>query len=152
MGCIILCHQCEWAYYLGNKIVMIDGLQLHFPDHRMEKHGWSEISWSLIPNTGPSSAKSKSIPTFGACLVTNRVISLKRSYARWAKRLATLLPGDPRAEDYGLGRFSPYKLHQRCVPRMRVGRVLLAVDTAHLNTRCRPLCSTAGSLLTAQQG
>jgi 2-polyprenyl-6-methoxyphenol hydroxylase-like FAD-dependent oxidoreductase len=54
---------------------------------------------------------------------------------RNAQRFAEILPGNPKPEDYKIANISPYKLHQRCVPSMRVGRVLLAADAAHL---CNP--------------
>ncbi len=42
--------------------------------------------------------------------------------------LRAILPG---GGPYELERFAGYRLHQRCAPRMRVGRVLLAGDAAH---------------------
>lgn len=57
---------------------------------------------------------------------------LKRQPMRYEK----ILPGNPKPGDYRLANASPYKLHQRCVDKMRVGRFLLAADAAHL---CNPL-------------
>lgn len=37
--------------------------------------------------------------------------------------------------------FSPYKIHQRLAEHLRVGRVLLAADAAHL---CNPLYVRSG--------
>jgi 2-polyprenyl-6-methoxyphenol hydroxylase-like FAD-dependent oxidoreductase len=51
------------------------------------------------------------------------------------KRYATLLPGNPKPEDFTLVDFSFYSQHQRCAEKLRVGRVLLAADAAHL---CNP--------------
>ena len=50
-------------------------------------------------------------------------------------RYATLLPGNPKPEDFTLVDFSFYNQHQRCAEKFRVGRVLLAADAAHL---CNP--------------
>ena len=55
--------------------------------------------------------------------------------ARQPARFATFLPGNPTPDKYKLVNFSPYKVHQRCVDRMRVGRIALAADAAHL---CNP--------------
>ncbi|CAG8972461.1 hypothetical protein HYALB_00001150 [Hymenoscyphus albidus] len=55
--------------------------------------------------------------------------------ARLPMRYEQILPGKPKPGDYRLTNASPYKLHQRCVPKMRVGRILLAADAAHL---CNP--------------
>ena len=46
-----------------------------------------------------------------------------------------LLPGHPKPGDYTLTNISPYRLHQRCAERFRVGRICLAGDAAHL---CNP--------------
>ena len=52
---------------------------------------------------------------------------------RMPAKLQQILPGNPGPEEYKIERFSPYTLHQRCVEHMRVGRILLAGDAAHLN-------------------
>lgn len=46
-----------------------------------------------------------------------------------------MLPGHPKPDQYNLVTISPYKMHQRCAPSFRVGRILLAADAAHL---CNP--------------
>lgn len=46
-----------------------------------------------------------------------------------------ILPGHPKPHEYKLLSMAPYKMHQRCAPSYRVGRVLLAADAAHL---CNP--------------
>jgi 2-polyprenyl-6-methoxyphenol hydroxylase-like FAD-dependent oxidoreductase len=46
-----------------------------------------------------------------------------------------ILPGNPKPGDYKLVNISPYRTHQRCSERFRVGRILLAADAAHL---CNP--------------
>jgi 2-polyprenyl-6-methoxyphenol hydroxylase-like FAD-dependent oxidoreductase len=47
----------------------------------------------------------------------------------------TILPGHPKPGEYKLVSMAPYKMHQRCAPSFRVGRVLLAADAAHV---CNP--------------
>lgn len=54
---------------------------------------------------------------------------------------AAALPGEKR---YELVQFSPYRMHQRCVDRMRVGRVLLAGDAAHITNPTGGLGLTCG--------
>jgi 2-polyprenyl-6-methoxyphenol hydroxylase-like FAD-dependent oxidoreductase len=46
-----------------------------------------------------------------------------------------MLPGNPKPGEYKLTNISPYKVHQRCAEKFRVGRFLLAADAAHL---CNP--------------
>lgn len=41
-----------------------------------------------------------------------------------------IFPG-PRPLEYNLVAMSPYRVHQRCADRFRIGRVLLAGDAAH---------------------
>ncbi|KAK0610936.1 hypothetical protein B0T14DRAFT_487458 [Immersiella caudata] len=55
--------------------------------------------------------------------------------ARQPEKFRAILPGNPTPDQYKLVNFSPYKVHQRCVDKMRVGRFLLAADAAHL---CNP--------------
>lgn len=46
-----------------------------------------------------------------------------------------ILPGHPKPGDYTLTNINPYRLHQRCAEKFRVGRICLAADAAHL---CNP--------------
>lgn len=46
------------------------------------------------------------------------------------------VPGAPEPDEYTITNFSPYKIHQRCAEKFRVGRFCLAADAAHL---CNPL-------------
>ncbi|CAK7239191.1 MAG: hypothetical protein STHCBS139747_000620 [Sporothrix thermara] len=54
---------------------------------------------------------------------------------RQPQKFELMLPGHPKPSEYRVVNFSPYKMHQRCAPKFRVGRVLLAADAAHL---CNP--------------
>src|SRR5271170_5783121 len=46
-----------------------------------------------------------------------------------------MLPGHPKPGDYKLTNCMPYKIHQRCADKFRVGNFLIAADAAHL---CNP--------------
>jgi len=46
-----------------------------------------------------------------------------------------LLPGHPKPGDYKLLSVGPCRIHQRCAPKLRVGRIMPAADAAHL---CNP--------------
>ncbi|KAG9586560.1 FAD/NAD(P)-binding domain-containing protein, partial [Aureobasidium melanogenum] len=54
---------------------------------------------------------------------------------RQPKKFETILPGNPKPDDYKMVNFSPYRMHQRVAEKFRVGRVMLAADAAHL---CNP--------------
>lgn len=56
---------------------------------------------------------------------------------RQPMRFQEILPGNPIPSEYYVTNVSPYRMHQRCAPSFRVGRVLLAADAAHT---CNPLC------------
>jgi 2-polyprenyl-6-methoxyphenol hydroxylase-like FAD-dependent oxidoreductase len=55
--------------------------------------------------------------------------------ARQPMKYEAMLPGNPKPGDYELKNISPYKVHQRCAEKFRVGRFLLVADAAHL---CNP--------------
>ncbi|HEY6815221.1 MAG TPA: FAD-dependent oxidoreductase [Croceibacterium sp.] len=61
---------------------------------------------------------------------------------RLPERFAAILP-DPSIP-YRIDNFSPYRVHQRCAPSFRVGRVLLAGDAAHACNPCGGLGLTGG--------
>jgi 2-polyprenyl-6-methoxyphenol hydroxylase-like FAD-dependent oxidoreductase len=61
---------------------------------------------------------------------------------RLPERFAAILP-DPQVP-YRIDNFSPYSVHQRCAPKFRVGRVLLAGDAAHACNPCGGLGLTGG--------
>lgn len=63
-------------------------------------------------------------------------LSREELLARQPDKFRTFLPGHPEPESYKVVNFSPYKIHQRCAPSLRVGRIVLAADAAHL---CNPL-------------
>jgi 2-polyprenyl-6-methoxyphenol hydroxylase-like FAD-dependent oxidoreductase len=69
--------------------------------------------------------------TYGDTPGLTREEYLARQPAIWEK----ILPGHPKPDEYKIVNFSPYRMHQRCAPKFRVGRVLLAADAAHL---CNP--------------
>ena len=54
---------------------------------------------------------------------------------RQPMKFEQMLPGHPKPGDYNVVSKSPYKVHQRCCESMRVNRIMLAADAAHL---CNP--------------
>jgi hypothetical protein len=79
------------------------------------------------------------IQTDGLCRVTYGEVgglSYEELKERQPGKFQAFLPGNPTTDKYELVNFSPYRVHQRCVDKMRVGRFLLAADAAHL---CNPL-------------
>ena len=62
-------------------------------------------------------------------------LSTEQLRERQPGKFQAFLPGNPTPDRYNIVNFSPYRVHQRCVDRMKVGRFLLAADAAHL---CNP--------------
>lgn len=60
---------------------------------------------------------------------------------RIPRRYAAILPG---SEPYEIVSARPYRVHERCAPTFRVGRVLLAGDAAHVCNPCGGLGLTTG--------
>ena len=60
---------------------------------------------------------------------------------RQPMKFKEFLPGHPDPDQYKIVNFSPYKIHQRLAPSMRVGRFCLAADAAHCKSAryCRNL-------------
>ena len=54
---------------------------------------------------------------------------------RQPRKYEIMLPGKPKPGDYRMTNINPYRIHQRCAEKFRVGRVCLAADAAHL---CNP--------------
>jgi 2-polyprenyl-6-methoxyphenol hydroxylase-like FAD-dependent oxidoreductase len=51
------------------------------------------------------------------------------------KAFKKLLPGAPDPGDYTIAQTDQFRIHNRCVNKMRVGRIFLAADAAHV---CNP--------------
>lgn len=118
-------------------MVEAETYQLQFPDGRMEKYGWGDISWVIDPDLWCVVAKIEVNPdVWRVSYGEPGHLDEKELRERMPEKLAKILPGNPSESDYVLGRFSPYKVQQRCAEKMRVGRVLLAGDAAHL---CNPM-------------
>lgn len=61
---------------------------------------------------------------------------------RLPERFAQILPD--ASQPYRIVNFSPYRVHERCAPSFRVGRVVLAGDAAHACNPCGGLGLTTG--------
>lgn len=58
-------------------------------------------------------------------------LTLEELKERQPMKFKAFLPGNPDPDQYKIMNFSPYKIHQRLAPSMRVGRFCLAADAAH---------------------
>lgn len=71
--------------------------------------------------------------------------------ARQPMKFEAMLPGHPKPGDYDLAAISPYKIHQRIVDKMRVGRFMLAADAAHRRCTMFPAVTFANLETYSQQ-
>lgn len=99
------------------------------------KFGWQDANFIIHPEHFFMAAK---ITTDGLYRVTygdEPNLSYDELKARQERKFKTMLPGHPDPGEYEVVNFAPYRMHQRCAPRFRVGRFMLAADAAHL---CNP--------------
>ncbi|KZP00873.1 FAD/NAD(P)-binding domain-containing protein [Calocera viscosa TUFC12733] len=112
---------------------MVVATNVVFP---FDKYGWWDSNfivdpehWALIARIAPGGVWRCSY---------GEVPGLTREeyIARQPMKYDAMFPQDaPRPLQYDLQMISPYKLHQRCAPTFRIGRVCLAGDAAHV---CNP--------------
>ncbi|KIW38763.1 uncharacterized protein PV06_09708 [Exophiala oligosperma] len=122
-----------------------------------EKHGWSDVQWIIHPDHWALACRLDKKGLWRVAYGEPAGMNEAELRRRLAAKFETILPGNPKPGEYELSRWSPFVMHQRCVERMRVGRVLLAGDAAHL---CNPMgglgltggIADVGSLVDCLQG
>ncbi|OQU98884.1 hypothetical protein CLAIMM_04596 [Cladophialophora immunda] len=108
------------------------------------KFGWEDTSWIVDPEHWSVVALIDQQGTWRVSYGEKGSLSHDELYERMPAKLQRILPGNPTPDQYTIERFSPYNLHQRCAEKMRVGRILLAGDAAHLNNPMGGLGLTSG--------
>ncbi|KIW70397.1 hypothetical protein PV04_02671 [Phialophora macrospora] len=110
-----------------------------------EKHGWDGGNYMVDPDYwGLIAKRGKG----GLWRVTYGDKTTGLTDEQYLERRATafkkLLPGHPDPGQYQITQTNQFRIHNRCVEKMRVGRILLAADAAHV---CNPFggygCMTA---------
>ncbi|KAI1623585.1 hypothetical protein EDD37DRAFT_429969 [Exophiala viscosa] len=98
-------------------------------------YNWEDSNFIIHPEHYYMAAK---IGTDGLYRITygeKPGLTLEQLKERQPMKFKEFLPGHPDPSQYKIVNFSPYKIHQRLAPSMRVGRFCLAADAAHL---CNP--------------
>ncbi|KIX94869.1 uncharacterized protein Z520_09559 [Fonsecaea multimorphosa CBS 102226] len=108
------------------------------------KYGWEDTSWIVDPEHWAVVALIDQQGTWRVSYGEKGSLSHDELYERMSAKLQRILPGNPTPDQYTIERFNPYNLHQRCAEKMRVGRILLAGDAAHLNNPMGGLGLTSG--------
>ncbi|GKT84713.1 FAD binding domain-containing protein [Colletotrichum tofieldiae] len=99
------------------------------------KYGWHDANFIIHPEHFFMAAKITADGLYRVTYGEEPGLSLEELKARQQEKFRTMLPGHPGPDEYEVVNFAPYKMHQRCAPRFRSGRFLLAADAAHL---CNP--------------
>ncbi|KAI3316469.1 FAD binding domain-containing protein [Xylariaceae sp. AK1471] len=99
------------------------------------KHGFRDLTLVIHPDHFYLVAKLSLDGLYRVTYGETPGYTLEEMRARLPLKFEMILPGHPRPEDYEVVNMAPYKIHQRCAPSFREGRVLLAGDAAHL---CNP--------------
>lgn len=112
--------------------ICTDLLQVSYP---FEKLGYEDVQFIIDPEHWHMVARlTKNADGSGWWRVSyGEVSGLTREelIARQPMKYEAMLPGHPKPGEYDLAAISPYKIHQRLVDKMRVGRFCLAADAAH---------------------
>ncbi|KAI1259206.1 FAD binding domain-containing protein [Xylariaceae sp. FL1019] len=99
------------------------------------KYGFKDSSFILHPDHFFMAARLTTDGLYRVTYGETPGLSWEEMKARQPMKYEIMLPGHPKPGEYNLISMSPYKMHQRCAPAFRVGRILLAADAAHL---CNP--------------
>ncbi|KAL2075388.1 hypothetical protein VTL71DRAFT_331 [Oculimacula yallundae] len=100
-----------------------------------EKFGWEEINFIIHPDHFFMAAKLDNQGLWRVSYGEETTMKFDQVLENQPKRFEMLLPGNPKKEEYKITSCSPYRIHQRCAEKFRVGRIALAADAAHL---CNP--------------
>ncbi|OBR11866.1 FAD binding domain-containing protein [Colletotrichum higginsianum IMI 349063] len=99
------------------------------------KFGWHDANFVIHPEHFFMAARITADGLYRVTYGEEPNLSHDELRARRREKFKTMLPGHPGPDEYEVVNFAPYKMHQRCAPRFRAGRFMLAADAAHL---CNP--------------
>ncbi|KUJ09441.1 FAD/NAD(P)-binding domain-containing protein [Mollisia scopiformis] len=100
-----------------------------------EKFGYDDINFIIDNEDYYMAAKITNDGLWRVSYGEDTKHTLDQVVANQPAKYERMLPGHPKPGDYKLLNVGPYRIHQRCAPSFRVGRILLAADAAHL---CNP--------------
>ncbi|KAE8454623.1 hypothetical protein EG329_000246 [Mollisiaceae sp. DMI_Dod_QoI] len=100
-----------------------------------EKFGYDDINFIIHPEDYYMAAKITTDGLWRVSYGESTSLTPAEVLAHQPAKYERMLPGHPKPSDYKLLNVGPYRIHQRCAPSFRIGRILLAADAAHL---CNP--------------
>ena len=109
-------------------------------EYDFDQFGWEDtnfiihpVHWYMAARIGPHADPKRNLRRISYGELPG--LSNEELMARQPMKFEQMLPGHPRPDQYVVRNKSPYKVHQRCCESMRVNRIMLAADAAHL---CNP--------------
>ncbi|KAJ9270601.1 hypothetical protein DTO212C5_3390 [Paecilomyces variotii] len=99
------------------------------------KFGYLDTNYIVDPDNWHMVAKIANDGLYRVSYCDKPGLTPEEYKKRQPMRFQEFLPGSPKPGEYRITNISPYKLQQRCAPKFRVGRFILAADAAHL---CNP--------------
>jgi len=100
-----------------------------------EKFGYDDVNFIIDPVDYYMAAKITTDGLWRVSYGEDTTLTPEQVIAHQPAKYERMLPGNPKPGSYKLLSVGPYRIHQRCAPSFRVGRILLAADAAHL---CNP--------------
>ncbi|KAL3417300.1 FAD binding domain-containing protein [Phlyctema vagabunda] len=100
-----------------------------------ENFGYDDINFIMHPRDYYMAAKITTDGLWRVSYGEDSQLTAEEVRANQPIKFERMLPGHPKPTDYKLLSVGPYRIHQRCADRFRVGRICLAADAAHL---CNP--------------
>ncbi|CAG8983900.1 hypothetical protein HYALB_00005540 [Hymenoscyphus albidus] len=98
----------------------------------LHKHGMSDINNIIHPQDYYMAAILTRAGLWRVSYGEDPSFTHEQVLANQPAKYERMLPGNPKPGDYQLMNVAPYRIHQRCAEKMRVGKILLAADAAHL--------------------
>jgi 2-polyprenyl-6-methoxyphenol hydroxylase-like FAD-dependent oxidoreductase len=108
-----------------------------------DRHGYARGTFQVDQDHGAVVAKLDNAGLWRCTYMEDASLPEDSFLERLPRKYAAMLPG---SVDYTIDRAAPYKMHQRCAPTYRVGRVVLAGDAAHVTNPTGGLGLTSGLL------
>ncbi|KUI67168.1 Para-nitrophenol 4-monooxygenase [Cytospora mali] len=102
---------------------------------KFKDYNWTSSTFMIHPEHFPMIAQITRDGLFRITYGEEGGLTREQMRERQPWKYKQFVPGAPEPEEYNIVNFSPYKIHQRCAEKLRVGRICLAADAAHL---CNP--------------
>ncbi|KAK2606629.1 hypothetical protein N8I77_005364 [Diaporthe amygdali] len=102
---------------------------------KFKDYKWTSSTFMIHPDHFPMIAQLANDGLLRITYGEDAGLTREQMFERLPWKYKQFVPGAPEPNEYKVVNFSPYKIHQRCAEKFRVGRVCLAADAAHV---CNP--------------